>query len=355
MKSTSGHYFIGLDHIRALAAFMVFAWHFIHVNDGQLADAPLFPLSILAEGHTGVALFMTLSGYLFAKLLDGKTIIYSKFILNRCLRLLPLLAIVMLYAGSRVARKGHDMDLFIDQILAGSIFPTLPNGGWSITAEFHFYVILPALLWITHRYYLGLLGVLFIAIAFRALWYWQTGEIQHLAYWTIVGRLDQFLLGILGYQFAAHFTKRHTMVGGILFGFLMFYTWFDTLGGKYNNGGLPSPSPLWIIIPTLEGRAYAAWIAWYDTSFKHSTGQFSRFIAAIGTYSYSIYLLHFFFVFKLGNSVSKHLVPLDNLHLAILFSIPTFLVMVPIGYLSYRFIEKPFLRFRVPYIVRPHE
>jgi len=29
-------------------------------------------MALLDEGHTGVALFMTLSGYLFAKLLDGK-------------------------------------------------------------------------------------------------------------------------------------------------------------------------------------------------------------------------------------------------------------------------------------------
>ncbi len=65
MKSSDGHYFQGLDHIRALAAFVVFAWHFVHFNEGHLAGPLVFPLSFLTEGHTGVAIFMTLSGYLF--------------------------------------------------------------------------------------------------------------------------------------------------------------------------------------------------------------------------------------------------------------------------------------------------
>jgi peptidoglycan/LPS O-acetylase OafA/YrhL len=72
MKSSSGAHFIALDHIRALAAFMVFTWHFIH---GPAGDFPvptgyapaIFPLSVLDQGHTGVALFMCLSGYLFKK------------------------------------------------------------------------------------------------------------------------------------------------------------------------------------------------------------------------------------------------------------------------------------------------
>jgi peptidoglycan/LPS O-acetylase OafA/YrhL len=72
MKSSTGQYFIGLDHLRALATFIVFTWHFLHVNNGHHQTPPIFPLSFLTEGHTGVGLFMTLSGYLFAKLLDGK-------------------------------------------------------------------------------------------------------------------------------------------------------------------------------------------------------------------------------------------------------------------------------------------
>jgi len=88
MKSSTGQYYLGLDHLRGLAAYMVFAWYFSHVNNNHLADAAVFPLSLLSEGHTGVGLFMTLSGYLFAKILNGRKINYFSFLWNRALRLL---------------------------------------------------------------------------------------------------------------------------------------------------------------------------------------------------------------------------------------------------------------------------
>ena len=60
MRSSSGEHFIALDHIRALAALMVFTWHFTHGSTGFPVtfdySPSLFPLSFLDEGHTGVAL-----------------------------------------------------------------------------------------------------------------------------------------------------------------------------------------------------------------------------------------------------------------------------------------------------------
>jgi len=63
MISSSGKHYANLDHVWALAAFMVFSWHFLLPE--ARAVAPIPPFSLFAEGHTGVALFMTLSGYLF--------------------------------------------------------------------------------------------------------------------------------------------------------------------------------------------------------------------------------------------------------------------------------------------------
>ena len=69
MRSSAGLYFDKLDHVRAVAAFLVFSWHFVHLSGVPYDYAPLFPpASIFEEGYTGVSLFMTLSGYLFAKL-----------------------------------------------------------------------------------------------------------------------------------------------------------------------------------------------------------------------------------------------------------------------------------------------
>src|SRR5215471_8796230 len=100
MRSSSGAHFIALDHVRALAAFMVFAWHFTHGSNGYPVAyeyvPAIIPFALLDEGHVGVALFMVLSGYLFAKLLDGKSVNYPAFLWNRFLRLVPLLVFVIL-------------------------------------------------------------------------------------------------------------------------------------------------------------------------------------------------------------------------------------------------------------------
>jgi len=350
VKSSTGKYFIGLDHVRAIAVFMVFSWHFIHVSRGHLAMPPLFPLSLLTEGHVGVSLFMVLSGYLFAKLLDGKRIIYPAFLWNRGLRLVPLLVVVIVLGGVHRSLTGGDITGYMKDVVFGVIQPSLPNGGWSITAEFHFYLVLPLLLYSTRKWRYSLILVLVVALLLRTSLYQKMGQIQVLSYFTIVGRIDQFVFGILAYQFRSIMVGRHALTVFALLSFAVFYWHFDSLGGFYTNPVFPSPSSIWIYMPTAEGLAFAIAVAWYDNSFKHGTGTGSRLVAAIGGYSYSIYLFHFYVVFRLADAIHQHVVDLSNVHMAILMSIPSFLLLVPIGYLSYRFVESPFLKFRVDYI-----
>ena len=96
-----------------MAAFLVVAWHFTHAASGYPVPfdyvPSIFPFALLAEGHTGVALFMTLSGYLFAKLLDGKQIDYAAFFWNRALRLLPLLIFVVAVKAVLVWQAGESL------------------------------------------------------------------------------------------------------------------------------------------------------------------------------------------------------------------------------------------------------
>ncbi len=330
---------------------MVFTWHFIHVRGGQFAPPPAFPFSLLTEGHTGVALFMVLSGYLFAKLLDGKNILYGSFIWNRFLRLAPLLFAVIACAGVNIYLDGGDIPGYLKEVAVGIIKPTFPNGGWSITAEFHFYVLLPFLLFLKNKWRYSLVVALLAVLALRLLLYLQMGQIQTLAYWTIIGRIDQFLLGIMAYQFREKISGRHIFAAFSLLLFAGFYWFFDSGGGFFMSPSYPSPSPIWIYMPTVEGLAYGLAISWYDNSFVHSTGRISRFVSLIGSYSYSIYSLHFFFVFALARAIDRYVIDLSNIHLALLFSVFGFLLMVPLGYLSFTFIESPFLKFRTPYTV----
>ena len=357
MRSSSGAHFIALDHVRALAAFIVFAWHFTHAGNGYPVPfdyvPALFPFSILDEGHTGVALFMTLSGYLFAKLLDGKSIDYKAFIWNRALRLFPLLVVVILIVGITKFISGQSLSSYAYSIVKGALLPSLPNGGWSITVEFHYYLFLPLFLWMLTKSKLWPLSIIVVAIALRLFLYHENGEIQSLAYWTIVGRIDQFALGMLVYQFRSYLAHRHLVARLTIMAFMMIYWYFDYQGGFYQSPSYPSRSPLWIILPTIEGIAYAISIAWYDNSFSHSTSGLSRFIGRIGEYSYSIYLLHFFVVFQAARFVNERIMDISNFYLACLWSLVFFVLMMIPGYVSFRFIEAPFLKLRRRYVKIP--
>ena len=350
MKSSTGKYYQALDHIRAVAVFVVFVWHFNHFDDGQIASPLVFPLSLFTEGHTGVAIFMVLSGYLFAKLLGNRKINYPVFLYNRSLRLLPLLICVLLIIAAKAYVDDKLNAAFFTHLLKGFVLPTLPNGGWSITVEFHFYIILPVLLITAIKFPNLLMFSLIVFVGARVGFYILVGEVQSVSYWTIIGRIDQFLLGIIGFKLKDRIAAKKYLALLIAFFFLVFWFYFDTLGGFYNPESNVTNKVLWIIIPTIEGISYAFLIAWYDERSRPSNALISRFIAMVGNYSYSIYLLHFFFVFEISELINSKIIALSNPYIVLLVAIPSFLVILPISFISFKLIEAPFLRFRKSYL-----
>lgn len=251
MKSTSGAHYPALDHIRALAALMVFVWHFTHGPKGEpvpFAGTTVWgPLVFFDEGHVGVALFMTLSGYLFAKLLEGKQIRFPQFLWNRTLRLLPLLAVILLVNAAIRAFQGGDLRAgywFILSLPNGLVLPTWPNGGWSITVELHFYLLLPLLLFLQRKSPVWLLLVLSLAVGTRTLLYLSHGEVQTPAYLTIIGRIDQFVLGMLAFGLRRRFERAHIAAALTAIVFTTIYFVFASQGGFYLLDGYGLPCPL---------------------------------------------------------------------------------------------------------------
>lgn len=345
-----------LDQIRAMAAFLVFAWHFIHGADGTplpFEGAPVFPFAALVdEGHVGVALFMCLSGYIFAKLLDGKNIIYHKFIAARLVRLLPLLIFVFVVAFVISIFKGDAVYRYPIVLIKGLILPVWPNGGWSITVELHFYLILPVILALRHQFRWSIPTFLIISIMIRFISYVHYGEVQSISYWTIIGRIDQFLFGIFFYDERAEVKGRHLIATAVIALFGAGYFLFDKAGGFYALGGrYPSPSYIWIILPTFEALCCSIVIAWFGESFTLE-GRVARLVEKLGFYSYGIYLLHFFFVFRVSQFVSSEIMPLDNFYVALAWSIPAFVLMLVPAVVAYHAIEAPFQRFKPVYARR---
>lgn len=350
MKSSQNDYYPSLDHISALAAFTVFVWHFNHINDLHLGTPiPLF--SFLAEGHIGVAIFMSLSGYIFAKLLDDKKILYLPFLWNRAIRLFPLLFLVLSLLVFRIVYSGGDLGAYLIDLRNGFILPTWPNGGWSITVEMHFYIILPLLLLISYKNPSYLLGIVGAALLLRSMIWANTGSVQMPAYWTIFGGIDQFVLGMFAFKSRRLVAGKHARAIVLGVAVLAYVAYFDRLGGFYSNIAYPSPHPIWIVHPTMLGIAFAYLIAWYDLSFMEMKSRFSRGVAMIGACSYSIYLLHFFVVSNMADWINANVIRLDTFPLALAAAAVSFVAFVPVAYASYRIIELPPLRYRRNYRV----
>jgi peptidoglycan/LPS O-acetylase OafA/YrhL len=354
MKSSDGEHFVALDHVRALAVFLVVVWHFTHGFHGSPVpfeySPTLFLLAPFEEGHTGVALFMVLSGYLFARLLNGRAVAWPQFFWNRALRLLPLLALVVVVIAAQRYWAGQPLSAYWREVAWGWLKPSLPQGGWSITVELHFYLLLPGLLWFSRGrpWVLGLCVVL--ALILRGYLHHRDGTVQWWSYLTLVGRIDQFVLGMLAFHCRGVFARRHGLAAGLALAFCGFYSWFSFQGGYFSLAGFPSTSAIWVVLPLFEALFFAALLAWYDASFKPVNTGLSAWIAKIGDYSYAIYLLHFFFVFAAAQWVHAHVIDLSNFYLAFAASAVFLLAMMPVAHLARICVEAPALRFRKSYL-----
>ena len=198
-----------------------------------------------------------------------------------------------------------------------------------------------------------LLAVVAGAMLLRFDWWRTYGEAQHIAYWTIVGRIDQFVFGMV---FALVPIRRNVLrvVAGVsLLAFLILWTEFDRMGGYYHHNGTPSPSPLWIFIPTIEAITWGSLIACYDGATFKMPAWLDRSLAKVGEWSYSIYLLHFFPMVLLRNIFWDSSGSSSYFFIALAIGTLAFIAFLPVAGLSYTYFERRFLVYRKRYLREP--
>ena len=240
----------------------------------------------------------------------------------------------------------------LSDLIGGLVLPTWPRGAWSISIELQFYLLFPLLLFAFRRYGpFAFFGAVAAAMLLRFDWWRTYGEAQHLAYWTIFGRIDQFAFGML---FALVRVDRKVLrwVAGISFAsFLVLWTEFDAMGGFHHFNGTPSPSPLWIFIPTVEAITWSSLIAFYDGSTFRLPRWLDRPLAKVGEWSFSIYLLHFFPIVLLRDIFWTTPGHASWFFPALLVATLAFIAFLPVAGLSYHYFEKRFLAYRRHYLL----
>lgn len=349
MNSQNIAYSEKLDHLRFLAAFAVLMFHCgISIPQGT-SWLPLF-----REGHSGVQLFMVISGLILSMIAYDRKIDTLKFYANRILRIYPLfIAVVSLGYFTNPNRPVADGVSYLLALLPISNLYRLnygPNGGqlWSIAVELQFYILFPFIILAIEKYGERFAWYLIgFMIALRTIVFLNLGSVHQSAFFTIFGALDCFLVGILAGRFHMRRDFKLSIFWAIgafvlvnaaiywLFSKPSFFH-FDYLANKSL-----SLSKKWIYWPTIEAFLFAALVLTYlKTSVRIP---FSGALANLGKWSYSIYAWHALFIAIYVQHVK---LPYHTYIIGAGIVLPAVVVM---SWASYHMIEKPFLDLRLKY------
>lgn len=369
MRSANQRYLYPVDHLRAFAAVLVLLYHSTQLITAAGAGHTFNPTlewphsrnplkTIVFEGHTGVALFMVLSGFIFTLGTLGRELSYRRFMTNRLLRIYPMY-LILLFIGLSVSRDAFTLSSF-----GQSLFPLANFSGaaasntiwgtmfWAVSIEFQFYLLFPLLLRLLNRVGpLALLRLLTAMVVLRSLvWFAQPDvDLNLLTYFSLVGRLDQFLLGMLAawvFVNKRHWIRRELLVVSALGAVAM-------LWGFNQLHGYVEPKGWRVVWVDLEGLVWALVIASYVAAFENRRGIVTRALARVGEVSFSIYLLHYAVVVGVVTT-AHHLIVgtggtiCSGFLSGVLVALP---ITVAIAFISYNAIEKPFLGLRVKYVL----
>lgn len=365
MQSSNIKFLPQVDHLRAIAAIWIVLYHAQQLIGSVMLTGKWFgdawpvassPLSaLIIEGHSAVALFMVLSGFIFTYGTYGKELNYSKFIINRVLRIYPLYLVVIFFSLSISPQKFVLAEFFSTVLPLANIGLMQTNGAvgmsWAVAIELQFYLVFPFILMVVNKSPCKtVFSILAVALIFRLLAIGLGANPRDISYSQLLGRIDQFVLGM-----GAAILLRSLSGNRFVFGFML-------VGGAgsiaymlfwlNHHGGWVSQEWWKILWPTIEGLVYSVFIVGYVGGKNFLPSVVSHCLCKVGECSFSIYLLHFSIVLLFATRQDLLLRPTGNAWLDLMFMM--FFVVLPIvlvfSMLTYRVIERPFLSLRRKYI-----
>jgi peptidoglycan/LPS O-acetylase OafA/YrhL len=364
IQSSTSTKLYGLDHLRAFAIILVFAYHY-----GHIFPAPEWLYNAGKFGWTGVDLFFVLSGYLissqlFAGIAKGKTISFQTFFLKRFFRIIPAyLAVVALYFCFPLLREreapaplwrylSFTQNFGLDLRTHGTF-----SHAWSLCIEEQFYLLLPltlSALVLLKKFRRGawLLATLFV-LGFFARWYMYNTHVVPILdqpgagaiwykwiYYPTYSRLDGLLSGVAIaalFQFRPNLKERLNAYGNffLLLGVLI-------LIGAYlvciSEESFDASVFGFFLVSIAYGAVVLGAVSRGSFLYKSS----SAFTSRIAALSYAIYLTHKIIIHVTQQQLSKLNIDKDGNRMLVLCILTSFAG----AWVLNRAIEKPFLRLR---------
>ena len=348
-------YFPSLDGFRALSVIIVVTWHF------YFTVSSTFYYDVI-NGPMGVDIFFVISGFLITTLLlkekaNTASISLKKFYTRRVLRIFPAAYTYLFTVLAISLFFGYYIDkvniaacfLYLaDFSQLGNAHSTWATGHfWSLAVEEQFYLIFPFILKTNFRVYIStlLFILVFLPLLFIIMDKFPLINIRPIYYVThfliklqgiAVGSLTAILL------FKKVIDIENLKVSGILANFINLFLLLSIFLIHYD--------PNFSINSVLKNGLISILIAMLliFNIFKPRQNLFYKFLNTrimkyIGVLSYSIYIWHIL----ITDSYYK---PLP----AIFYKMPySYVGIFILAFLSYNFVEKPFLRLKKKFSTAP--
>ena len=345
-----------LDALRGLAAVYVLVYHMLLLPQPNLL-APRWAEKVALNGGTGVTMFFIVSAfslyYTMPLRLRERSPTFS-FYLHRFFRIAPLfyfLIAATLVRDAWAFGVRHSLpEIGASMAFLFNLIPTRQEGfvwvSWTIGVEMLFYAVFPLL-----YARVKTLGAS-IALFFASLMLWQVVGLmldysvmpeawkQSILHWNVLRHFPIFAVGIVIYHVFVSLPHAHTpsesatgagngLVWAGVFGYAaLLQGWLpNVFGDSYYWQGL-------VFACMFMGLALSPW--------RLVVNRATRFLGKI---SYSVYLVHttvIFFLAPVYHWIYRHAPSLTACFLGSLAL--TLLLVLPLSWLTYRFVEEPGIR-----------
>jgi len=306
-------YFPALTGIRAIAAYMVFIYHYFPFNYSNLKGT--FLADFFNEFHTGVTVFFVLSGFLIThQYYNRSDFNFLSYLKKRFFRIFPLYFILTTITFVYIAfYKTHAILVFLKMYLLNI---TLLRGffenyylsgiaqGWSLTVEEQFYLIAPLLFVLIKKNKNNILffSVVFVVAGFLLVylckdlnWYGFMNHYFFMMNFTFFGRVFEFSAGIalalLVKNNNDNFQTKYATLFGAFFSLVCIFAlpFFksETGNGKSHYAGVIINN---LVLP-IFGIAPLLWGLIYEKTFFSSILS-GKIFSLLGKSSYAFYLIH---------------------------------------------------------------
>ena len=357
MKSLNFPYNPQIDQLRWLAATLVFAFHF-QLESANLGGITLTSAwwGLVTQGHTGVGLFFTLSGFLFMQIaFRNQGIAFTRFIRNRFLRIFPLFFTVFMVATSIGRDKFVPTDIFYllssNLGLAPTSYTVITGAAWCVSLEFLFYALFPFL----SRFAIAegpmyLIRLIALLVFFKLAAFSVNDKSDLMYFSTFVGRFDQFLIGMLAaFVFRAYeatLKKYAVQLLVLAFAIVVCNSAMQAAFAPFTGTG---KSHFWIFWSLLESGGWAIFIVVWLANQNLLPARVAQWLCDGGKISFSFYLLHMGVIHLWAIGVGMITPTGSTLINTCVTAALVYAATWAISSMSYHTIELPFLRMRSSY------